>query len=171
MQREVILHIGVHQRALYHAMIDEDGSDEVELKNVALREEMLRYNVITDSEDKYTLARQLAVCKVLVPVFPNEEDADGMPLFGSMYEHDKGIELHVYTSVTLIPDSCDAPDVMFYPFAELLLDIIDKSDVTVLRVDPETDHGVGFLFKDGKPTMFGLRRMEDLMKHRSSEED
>ncbi|MEO7081620.1 MAG: hypothetical protein ABIY71_08835 [Flavobacteriales bacterium] len=152
-------------------MSDRSESEQVELANVALREEMLRYNVITDSADKYALVRKLALCKVLVPVFPNTEDADEMPIFGTLYKHDKGVELYVYTSVTLIPDTCEAPVVVFYPIVDLIKDIITQGEITVLRVDPGTDHGVGFLFKNGQPAMFRLKRMEDMLQQQAREQE
>ena len=91
------------------------------------------------------------------------------PRFGTMYKHDRGIELHVFTSITLVPKTCEAPGIVFYPFVDLNMDIMAKGEVSVLRVDPGTDHGVGFLFKSGKPSMFRLKRMEELLAQQAKE--
>lgn len=144
-------------------MTDREEAAGIESDNVALRKEMLRYNVITDGHDRYMLGRMLAVSKMLVPVFENKADPDAKPQFGTMYKHEKGIELHVFTSVTLVPETCEAQGIVFYPFATLLSDMIADGKVTAMRVDPGTDHGVGFLITDGKPTMFRLKRIEDRM--------
>ena len=137
--------------------------EAVELANEKLREEMLRYNLITDTNDRYDLAMALMEPerKVIVPTYPDPIDPDGMPTFGTMYKHKKGIELYVYTSVTLIPESCDAPDVMFYPLTDLVASLMADGEVSILRIDPGTEHGVGMLFENGRPSLFRLKRVED----------
>lgn len=142
-------------------MTDREEADGIEAANVALRKEMLRYNVITDGHDRYMLGRMLALSKMLVPVVENKADPEAKPQFGTMYKHEKGIELHVFTSITLVPEACAAEGIVFYPFADLLADMIAAGKVTVLRVDTGTDHGVGFVIKGGKPSMFRLKRIED----------
>ena len=127
---------------------------------------MLRYNLISDSVDPYPVARMLIQPdrKVIVPVYINSEDPDGPPEYGSLYKHEKGVELLVFTSVMLIPEDNEAPGVCFCPMMDLMESILEEGEVTVIRIDPGTDHGVGFLIKNGKPSMFRLKGVEEYMK-------
>jgi hypothetical protein len=147
-------------------MEDLEEGMHVEKDNVAIREAMLLYNTITDSEDKWGLMLRFmeAGTKVLVPVYEDEDDPDGLPEFGSMYKHEKGVELHVFTTVTLIPEEIDAPGVCFYTLWELLRDAAAAGEVDIIRMDPGTPHGVGFYFEAGVPNMFRLPRVEALLR-------
>ena len=147
-------------------MEDTDEGTQVELANVELRQAMLRYNAITDSEDPTELAMLLAQedRKMIVPVHRDANDPDGFPEYGSMFKHEKGVDLHVYTSVLRIPESCDAQDVTFYPFLDLIDDLMERGDMCVLHIDPGTDHAVGFHFYLGTPRMFRLKYVEELLK-------
>lgn len=145
----------------------EEGQ-QTEKDNVELRKEMLRYNLITDHDDKYTLVKALFTATVVVPTVPND-DPDGMPLFGSMFKHSNSVELHVFTSAGSIPESNASPDVVYYPFAELMDDILADGEVTMVRIDPGTDHGVGIMIKDGQPHLFRQKRVEDYMREQGME--
>ncbi|MEO8588534.1 MAG: hypothetical protein ABI432_04130 [Flavobacteriales bacterium] len=140
-----------------------DEGEAVERANVELREEMLRYNVITDSDDRYALAHLLIKedRKMIVPVYIDENDPDGLPLFATMYKHEKAVELHVYTSCLYIPPECPAENVSFYPFLDLLDGILANGEVSIMRIDSGSEHGVGVFFKDGELRIFRLKRMED----------
>ncbi len=141
----------------------EAESKEVEQDNVALRAEMLRFNVITDTEDRYALASLLVTRKVVVPVYGGQEDPEEWPTFATLYKREKEVELHVFTSVLNIPETCDAPGVVYYPLADLVGDA-QKHGVTLLLIDPKTPHGVGFLLSEnGRPHLFRLAWIEDNM--------
>ena len=142
---------------------NEDEGAIVELANVALREEMLRFNVLNDTNDRYPVLRLLTDPdrKLVVPVHLDPNDPGAMPRFASMFKHDKGVELHVYTSVMFIPEACPADTVMFYPFNSLVMDVWQDGEVKIFLIDPGTEHGVGFLIDEEGPNMFRLKRAED----------
>ncbi len=144
-------------------MDDDNESEEVERANVVLREEMLRYNVITDTDDKYPVMQKLAKSKMLVPVHEDEADPDALPSYGTLYGDDKGKQLFVYTSVLLIPADCPAQGVSFIPFLELVVHLYDQGDIKAIRIDPGTNHGVGILFEKDGPVLFRLKRVEDYL--------
>lgn len=137
--------------------------EEVERANVTLRHEMLRYNTITDTDDRYAVLCALMdpVRKMVVPVHLDRDDPDAKPRFASMFKHDKGVELHVYTSVLFIPEACTAETVSFYPFNKLMMDVLEDREVRIFLIDPGTDHGVGFLIDEEGPALFRLKRAED----------
>ncbi|QQR84893.1 MAG: hypothetical protein IPJ76_09680 [Flavobacteriales bacterium] len=143
-----------------------DQDMQAEKANVELRKVMLRFNLITDDEDRYPLAKALFAAKVVVPLLQNEDDPDGLPFYGSMFKHANGVEFHVYTSVQFIPERITAPDVSYYPFVELMENILADSAVTMVRIDPGTDHGVGILIENGQPFLFRQKRVEDYMRER-----
>lgn len=147
-----------------------DEGAQVERDNIAIRQAMLLYNSVTDSEDKYTLVHTFAMSntKVVVPVNVDEDEPEGMHYFATIYKHEKATELHVYTSATLIPETCEAQLVHLMPLVDLLMDLKDDGDVDIVHLDPGTPHGVGFYLSGEKPQMFRLppaeaiaRAMED----------
>ncbi|MEO8066655.1 MAG: hypothetical protein ABI599_03070 [Flavobacteriales bacterium] len=142
--------------------MEQDEGIAVEQENVALREEMLRFNVITDTDDKIPVLSLLVQRKMVVPVHGGMEDPDEWPLFATLYKHEKGKELHVFTSVLHIPESCDAPGVVFYPLVDLLDDAM-KHGIRMLLIDPKTPHGVGFVIDEEGPQLFRLGYIEDNM--------
>jgi hypothetical protein len=142
-----------------------DEGAQVELDSIAIRQAMLLYNTVTDSEDNYTLVRTFAVSntKVVVPVHVDEDEPE-MPYFATLYKHEKATELHVYTSATLIPETCESELVNLMPLVDLLMDLKDDGDVDIVHVDPGTPHGVGFFLSGDRPQMFRLPLAEAMAR-------
>lgn len=147
---------------------EEEEGTVVELANVALREEMLRFSEQPANADRTPLVMMLMATgrKVLVPVHRSEVITETMPLFGSMFKHEDGntVELHVYTSVLQIPVTCEAQDVCFYPIAELFTDIFENGGVEILRIDPDTEHAVVVHYENGIPGIYSEKRLKQASK-------
>ena len=92
-------------------METETEGEEIERANMVLREEMLRYNVITDAVDPFDMMLVMVQSKMLLPVIADPEDPEGLPLYATLYKHEKGVELYVYTTAQLIPPSVEADSV------------------------------------------------------------
>jgi hypothetical protein len=138
---------------------------ETEKANALLREEMLRFNRNTDKDDRLRLALLLTnpSCKVMVPVRAEDEEQGTPQQYVSMYKRDTTLELHLYTSITLIPDVVQAPHVSIRPMNEVMAEAVDHCGVTLVLLDPGPPHGVGFMVTNGAPRMFRLKAMEDQM--------
>lgn len=146
-------------------MHEDDEGAQVELANVELRAAMAHYNSLTDHRDqtdRFEVASVLVRQKLMVPVTLSD-DPNERPQIASMVKGDNGVIFDVYTSALQIPDNCEAADVAFVPFVELLQDICAKNDMAFLRIDPDADHGVGFMFEDGTPKMFPMKRLKEYM--------
>ncbi len=144
-------------------MADETEDEHVERENVELRKEMLRYALITDTEDKFELVLRLVRSKLLVPVIEDGSDPDDPYAYATMYEGEKGKQLFVYTSVLLIPEECGFTGASFVPFVNLLQHLEECGDVNVLRIDSGAEHGVGILLDKDGPQAFRLKRVEDYL--------
>jgi hypothetical protein len=161
MHTEAIEHtFGIHQRTI--TMHEDEEGVQVEKANVELRQAMIRYNSITDHTDRYELASTLVQKKLMVPVHLSE-DPDKRPVIASMVKGANGVIFDVYTSSLQIPENCKAEDIAFVPFVDLLQDICADNEMAFLRIDPDADHGVGFMFTDGTPQMFPMKRVKAYM--------
>ena len=143
---------------------DNEGR-EVELANVELREEMLRFCKQPDA-NRVTLGMLLLTTgkKAVVPVRRSELVSAKRLMFGSLFKAGNRLELFVYTSVLHIPVSCETDDVCFYPFMDLFTDIAEHGDVEILRIDPGTPHALLVHFMNGKPSLYSERRVHAHIK-------
>ncbi|MEZ4791550.1 MAG: hypothetical protein R2811_16245 [Flavobacteriales bacterium] len=138
-------------------MNDDRRVQQVEQDNRLLRAAMLRYTDTETSDHRDQLKDLLTTAQLMIPITRGAEGRNRVPEFGTMYNCEKGAELHVFTSVLMIPDSCSAEEVLFCPFRLLNHSLIADGGVGILRLDPGSDHGVGFLFRPGGQQMFALK--------------
>jgi len=132
----------------------------IERENMGLRAAMLRFTETQARCDRELLVKRLATAQLMIPIVRTKEEVGGSPRFGSLFQCDGHQELHAYTSARMLPGDSGTEAVMVCPFTELDHSLVADGGVGILRLDPGTEHGVGFLFEPGWQWMFPLRRVE-----------
>lgn len=131
--------------------------------NSDLQAAMARFNLITDSEDRYDLAYHLVVNgrELLIPIrFPNGSP-EVMELV-TLYQWPESTVLHVYTAPELVPALPEGAAAVPYAYLSLL-DLCKEENIGTMLIDYDQAHCIMVHFEEGQPSLHSWKRFKEAL--------